>query len=152
VKEANRLGIPVIAVVDTNCDPDLIDIVIPGNDDAIRSGALLTRIIADACAEGHQIRASRTEDDVVAEQVAALAAAAASGQPDTGAEAEPLAEWEIALQREEAARRAAQAGAGAESAEPAGQAEEEEPAPVEQATAPIEEAAAQPADEEHPEG
>jgi small subunit ribosomal protein S2 len=143
VKEANRLGIPVIAVVDTNCDPDLIDFVIPGNDDAIRSGALLTRIIADACAEGHQIRASRTEDDVVAEQAAALAAAAASGKRETGAEAEPLAEWEIALQREEAAARAAQAGAGAEAPGEPGEAPvdtTDEP-PVEQATAPIETAA-----------
>jgi small subunit ribosomal protein S2 len=141
VKEANRLGIPVIAVVDTNCDPDLIDFVIPGNDDAIRSGALLTRLVADACAEGHRIRASRTEDDVVAEQAAALAAAAASGRSETGAEAEPLAEWEIALQREEAARRAAQAGAGAEAApEPAAEPEEVATPPVEQATAPLEEA------------
>ena len=54
VKEANRLGIPVVAVVDTNCDPDEIQYVIPGNDDAIRSVSLLTRIIADAAAEGLQ--------------------------------------------------------------------------------------------------
>jgi small subunit ribosomal protein S2 len=52
VTEANRLGIPVIAVVDTNCDPDVIDYVIPGNDDAIRSANLMTRIIADAVEEG----------------------------------------------------------------------------------------------------
>ncbi|HEU5300862.1 MAG TPA: 30S ribosomal protein S2 [Acidimicrobiia bacterium] len=52
VTEANRLGIPVIAVVDTNCDPDVIDFVIPGNDDAIRSSNLLCRIIADAVEEG----------------------------------------------------------------------------------------------------
>ncbi|HWH33583.1 MAG TPA: 30S ribosomal protein S2, partial [Egibacteraceae bacterium] len=60
VKEANRLNVPVVAVVDTNCDPDVIDFIIPGNDDAIRSGALLTRLIADACAEGYQMRASRS--------------------------------------------------------------------------------------------
>ncbi|MPZ88669.1 MAG: 30S ribosomal protein S2 [Nitriliruptorales bacterium] len=111
VKEANRLGIPVVAVVDTNCDPDVVDFVIPGNDDAIRSGALLTRIIADACAEGYMRRASRTTDDVVAEQAAAAAAAAqapAAKQPQKP-ETEPLAEWEIALQQEEAARQAAQA-------------------------------------------
>jgi small subunit ribosomal protein S2 len=115
VQEANRLGIPVVAVVDTNCDPDIIDYVIPGNDDAIRSGALLTRIIADAVAEGHAKRASRTTDDVVAEQAQAAAAAAekpVQGKP-TEPEVEPLAEWEIALQREEAASKAAQAGAGA---------------------------------------
>jgi small subunit ribosomal protein S2 len=52
VTEANRLGIPVIAVVDTNCDPDLIDYVIPGNDDAIRSANLMCRIIAEAIIEG----------------------------------------------------------------------------------------------------
>jgi small subunit ribosomal protein S2 len=52
VTEANRLGIPVIAVVDTNCDPDVIDYVIPGNDDAIRSATLMSRIVADAVEEG----------------------------------------------------------------------------------------------------
>ena len=52
VTEANKLGIPVVAVVDTNCDPDVIDYVIPGNDDAIRSGTLLCRVIADAVIEG----------------------------------------------------------------------------------------------------
>ena len=52
VTEANRLGIPVVAVVDTNCDPDLIDYVIPGNDDAIRSANLMSRIVADAVEEG----------------------------------------------------------------------------------------------------
>ena len=79
VQEANRLGIPVVAVVDTNCDPDQIDFVIPGNDDAIRSGALLTKIIADACAEGYMARASRTSDDVISEQAAAITAAVAAG-------------------------------------------------------------------------
>jgi small subunit ribosomal protein S2 len=52
VTEANRLGIPVVAVVDTNCDPDVIDYVIPGNDDAIRSATLMCRIVADAVEEG----------------------------------------------------------------------------------------------------
>ena len=52
VGEARKLGIPVIAVLDTNCDPDEVDFPIPGNDDAIRSVALLTRVIADAVAEG----------------------------------------------------------------------------------------------------
>jgi small subunit ribosomal protein S2 len=114
VQEANRLGIPVVAVVDTNCDPDVIDYLIPGNDDAIRSGALLTRIIADAVAEGHAQRANRTNDDVVAEQAAQAAAAAEKpAQAKAEPEVEPLAEWEIALQREEAASKAAQAGAAA---------------------------------------
>ena len=52
VGEARKLGIPVIAIVDTNCDPDEVDFVIPGNDDAIRSVSLVTRVLADALAEG----------------------------------------------------------------------------------------------------
>jgi small subunit ribosomal protein S2 len=55
VKEGKRLGIPIVAVVDTNCDPDDIDYVVPGNDDAIRSIRLFTSRIADACIEGRQI-------------------------------------------------------------------------------------------------
>ena len=57
VGEARKLGIPVIAMLDTNCDPDEVDLPIPGNDDAIRSVALLTRVIADAVAEGLMARA-----------------------------------------------------------------------------------------------
>jgi small subunit ribosomal protein S2 len=59
VVEANKLKIPIVAVVDTNCDPDLIDYVIPGNDDAIRSGTLMCRIIADAVREGRYIAERR---------------------------------------------------------------------------------------------
>jgi small subunit ribosomal protein S2 len=55
VTEANRLRIPVVAIVDTNCDPDIIDYVIPGNDDAIRSAQLMSRVIADAVNEGREI-------------------------------------------------------------------------------------------------
>jgi len=61
VKEANRLGIPVIALVDTNCDPEGVDYPIPGNDDAIRSLKLFTSKIADACLEGMQLRQQRQE-------------------------------------------------------------------------------------------
>ena len=77
VGEARKLGIPVIAILDTNCDPDEVDFPIPGNDDAIRSVALLTRVIADGVAEGLIARAGRA----------------------TGGEAteEPLAEWEREL-------------------------------------------------------
>jgi small subunit ribosomal protein S2 len=80
VTEANKLGVPVVAVVDTNCDPDVIDYVIPGNDDAIRSGTLLSRVIADAVIEGKHIAslrapvATRSADDearVAAEQAEA---------------------------------------------------------------------------------
>ena len=58
VTEANRLKIPVVAVVDTNCDPDIIDYVIPGNDDAIRAAQLMSRVIADAVIEGKHIAAA----------------------------------------------------------------------------------------------
>ena len=74
VGEARKLGIPVIAILDSNCDPDLVDLPIPGNDDAIRAVALLTRVIADAVAEGLMARASGGASAV-----------------------EPLAEWEAEL-------------------------------------------------------
>jgi small subunit ribosomal protein S2 len=69
ISEARRLSIPVVAITDTNCDPDLVDFVIPGNDDAIRSIKLITSRIADACVEGVQRRRSegesrRSEGDV----------------------------------------------------------------------------------------
>jgi small subunit ribosomal protein S2 len=59
VTEANKLGIPIVAVVDTNCDPDIVTYVIPGNDDAIRSGNLMCRVIADAVEEGRYIASRR---------------------------------------------------------------------------------------------
>ena len=59
VKEASRLGIPVIALVDSNCDPDLVDYVIPGNDDAIRSAELVASAIAEAAIEGKEIASKR---------------------------------------------------------------------------------------------
>jgi len=59
VTEANKLGLPIVAVVDTNCDPDVIQYVIPGNDDAIRAGTLMCRVIADAVEEGRYIASRR---------------------------------------------------------------------------------------------
>jgi len=59
VTEANKLHMPVVAVVDTNCDPDIITYVIPGNDDAIRSGALMCRVVAEAVREGRYISGNR---------------------------------------------------------------------------------------------
>ena len=85
VDEARKLGLPVIAILDTNCDPDEVDYKIPGNDDAIRSVTLLTRVIADAVADGliqrSQARANAGSD-----------AAAAGVAAD-----EPMAEWEREL-------------------------------------------------------
>ncbi|HSR43603.1 MAG TPA: 30S ribosomal protein S2 [Acidimicrobiia bacterium] len=74
VTEASRLGIPIVAVVDTNCDPDLIDMVIPGNDDAIRSADLFASVIADACREGRDLvgkDSMKVVAPVVEEEIAA---------------------------------------------------------------------------------
>src|SRR6476660_4337831 len=68
VNEARKLGIPVVAVVDTNCDPDQVDYVIPGNDDALRAIRLFTNKIADAVVEGRQLA---TEQDFVPEKIVA---------------------------------------------------------------------------------
>jgi small subunit ribosomal protein S2 len=83
VDEARKLGIPVVAILDTNCDPDEVDYKIPGNDDAIRSVAVLTRVVAEAVADGLMARAG----------------AAGKGESDKPeiAEGEPLAEWEREL-------------------------------------------------------
>jgi small subunit ribosomal protein S2 len=98
VKEAKKLGVPIVAVLDTNCDPDDVDYAIPGNDDAIRSGALLTRIIADAVIEGKSMRPPEMQV-----QTEAGAAPPPPTQILPGAAAQPKAEWELALEAEEAA-------------------------------------------------
>src|SRR6266545_7139040 len=64
VKEARKVGIPIVAMVDTNCDPDLIDYIIPCNDDAIRSIRLITGKIADAAIEGQNRRESSQADQM----------------------------------------------------------------------------------------
>ncbi len=85
VDEARKLGIPVIAVLDTNCDPDEVDFPIPGNDDAIRSAELLTKVVATAVADGLIARSGRGRGG--------------DEKPEPGAVAadEPLAEWEREL-------------------------------------------------------
>jgi small subunit ribosomal protein S2 len=83
VGEARKLGIPIVAILDTNCDPDEVDFPIPGNDDAIRSVALLTRVVADAAAEGLMARAGRGRGEV-------------EGTVELAGD-EPLAEWEKEL-------------------------------------------------------
>ena len=109
ITEAKKLGIPVIAILDTNCDPDEVTIGIPGNDDAIRSVALLTRVIADAVAEGLIARHAKPE-----------------------VAAEPLAEWERELleQGNAAAAAAAEAAPAVEAAPAATEAPAEAPAAV----------------------
>jgi small subunit ribosomal protein S2 len=103
VSEARKLGIPVIAILDTNCDPDEVDYPIPGNDDAIRSVALLTRVVADAVADGLIARAGAADSEEKPAPAGEL-----------GAE-EPLAEWERELLEHQAAEQhvAAQAAAAA---------------------------------------
>ena len=81
VDEARKLGIPIVAILDTNADPDEVEYKIPGNDDAIRAVALLTRVVADAVAEGLVERHTAKVDE---------------GEEETAA-AEPLAEWEQEL-------------------------------------------------------
>jgi small subunit ribosomal protein S2 len=89
VTEARKLGVPVVAILDTNCDPDEVDFPIPGNDDAIRAGSLLTRIVADAVAEGLRLRSVYGAEEAVKEGAAPVAA--------SPADEEPLAEWEREL-------------------------------------------------------
>ena len=83
VAEANRLNIPVIAIVDTNCDPDDIDLVIPGNDDAIRTAYLISDVIAQAAKDGREIReAKRKEAPQKGAPAKGTAANAAKAKPE----------------------------------------------------------------------
>src|SRR5262249_13442307 len=90
VREARRLGLPVIALVDTNCDPDEADYIVPGNDDAIRSCSLITKVIADAIAEGQQKVSTRD-----------FQKAEANGKAAAAGEAEAPAEEPVAAEAEE---------------------------------------------------
>ena len=91
VKEANRLGIPVVAIVDTNCDPEGIDFPIPGNDDAIRSLKLFTAQIANACIEGQAMidkqdaPVAQEEDSIMADMISARTSESSSGGIQTPA-------------------------------------------------------------------
>jgi small subunit ribosomal protein S2 len=93
VREARRLGLPVVALVDTNCDPDEADYVIPGNDDAIRSCGLIARVIADAVEAGKQKVTAQEMATAAARAAAAAEQAAAS---DNGASAAAETEDEAA--------------------------------------------------------
>jgi len=98
VREARRLGVTVIGLVDTNCDPDDADFIIPGNDDAIRSAALIVRVLADAVAEGREkVRAeefaraaAEEEARKQAEAAAEAAAAVAAAEAEAAAAAEAV--------------------------------------------------------------
>jgi len=146
VTEARKIGIPIVAVVDTNCDPDLVDYAIPGNDDAIRAGELMSRVISDAVLEGRFINSKRQgaeavkrnalqESEVAEQQVQARAAAATEA-----AERDARVAAAQAAPAEEAAAPAEEAAAPAEEAA----------APAEEAAAPVEETLAAAGDDSTP--
>ncbi|MXW95052.1 MAG: 30S ribosomal protein S2 [Acidimicrobiaceae bacterium] len=110
VTEARKLGVPIVAVVDTNCDPDLVDYAIPGNDDAIRSGRLMARVISDAVLEGRFIHSKRTEATTTARDALTEAEVA---------EQQALARAEAAAEAAEREARVAKAKAEAAAAEDA---------------------------------
>ena len=119
VAEANKLNIPIVAILDTNCDPDEIEFGIPGNDDAIRSVALLTRIIADACADGLIARSQKA------------AAKKEAGEEGAPSSEEPLADWERELLEGTAKDEASEEGEEKKAEESAATSEKEAPAEAE---------------------
>ncbi|MEH3033233.1 MAG: 30S ribosomal protein S2 [Aeromicrobium erythreum] len=122
VDEAKKLGIPIVAILDTNCDPDDVDYPIPGNDDAIRSVSVLTRVVADAVAEGLMARGG-----------------ASTGTEEAGSElgsGEPMAEWERELLEKPADAEAPAADAPAAEAPAAEAPAAEAPAAEQPAEAP----------------
>jgi len=110
IDEARKLRIPIVGILDTNCDPDQVDFPIPGNDDAIRSVALLTRVLADAVAEGLLARSAGTttgeevepmpdwERDLLAGAPAEAEAVAAEVAEPAAEVAEPVADVEVAAE------------------------------------------------------
>jgi small subunit ribosomal protein S2 len=109
VKEASKLGIPVVAIVDTNCDPDPVDYVIPGNDDALRAIRLFTSRIADAVLEGKQAAEQKQleEEKIAAERQAEelerAREAAALDATEPGAEGVEVPEQPVSVEEAEAA-------------------------------------------------
>ncbi len=147
VREAQRLRIPIIGLVDTNCDPDGIDFVIPGNDDAIRSCSLITRAIGDVVAEGRNVfRAEEERARQEAEERARIEAEARAKREAEEDAARREAEEQAAQQAQErlAAQQAAAAAAAAaaEAAPPAQEAPAQAPVASQAATAPTQAQAA----------
>jgi small subunit ribosomal protein S2 len=98
VKEARKLGIPVVAIVDTNCDPDEVDYVIPGNDDAIRACSLITKVVADALQEGQYLAYQGMQNRVAGTEFEREPAEVASGAEEPEPQHRP-----VQLSEEEAA-------------------------------------------------
>ncbi len=129
VKEARRLRIPIIGLVDTNCDPDGIDFVVPGNDDAIRSCALITQAIGQVVSEGHNV--FRAEEERARKEAEEKARAEAEARAKREAEEQAKREAEEQAKKEAAEREAAARAAAAAAAAPAPEA----PAPSSEAPA-----------------
>jgi small subunit ribosomal protein S2 len=117
VKEARRLRIPIIGLVDTNCDPDGIDFVIPGNDDAIRSCALITQAIGQVVSEGHGV--FRAQEERARQEAEERAKAEAEARAKREAEEQAKREAEEQAKREAAEREAAARAAAAAAQAPA---------------------------------
>jgi small subunit ribosomal protein S2 len=146
VKEAQRLRIPVIGLVDTNCDPDGIDYVIPGNDDAIRSCALITKAIGDVVSQGHAVfraeeeRARKEAEERARREAEERAKREAEEQAKRAAAEEQARQQAAELAAREAAARAAaaaqEAASAAQAPAPAATPAAAQPAPPEAAPAP----------------
>jgi small subunit ribosomal protein S2 len=131
VKEARRLRIPIIGLVDTNCDPDGIDFVVPGNDDAIRSCALITQAIGQVVSEGHNV--FRAQEELARKEAEERARLEAEARAKREAEEQAKREAEEQAKKEAAEREAAARAAAAQAApaaEPAPAPTPAEPAPV----------------------
>jgi small subunit ribosomal protein S2 len=161
IDEAHKLGIPVIAILDTNCDPDDVQFPIPGNDDAIRSVALLTRIVADAAAEGLIQRHQKPAEGEAVEPLAAweaelLGQSEEAPAAEAKADEKPEAKTEVKADEKAEAKADEKAEAKEETAAPAAEAPKAPAAKTPQAPAakpakaeePAAEAAAEPAEAE----
>ncbi|MGP0100114.1 MAG: 30S ribosomal protein S2 [Solirubrobacteraceae bacterium] len=129
VKEARRLRIPIIGLVDTNCDPDGIDFVVPGNDDAIRSCALITQAIGQVVSEGHGV--FRAQEELARREAEERAKAEAEARAKREAEEQAKRDAEEQAKKEAAEREAAARAAAAAAQAP------ETPAPVVETPAPV---------------
>ncbi len=134
VKEAQRLRIPIMGLVDTNCDPDGIDFVIPGNDDAIRSCALITQAIGQVVSEGHGV--FRAQEELARREAEERAKAEAEARAKREAEEQAKRDAEEQAKKEAAEREAAARAAAAAAQAP------ETPAPVVETPAPVVDTAA----------
>jgi small subunit ribosomal protein S2 len=161
IDEAHKLGIPVIAILDTNCDPDDVQFPIPGNDDAIRSVALLTRIVADAAAEGLIQRHQKPAEGEAVEPLAAweaelLGQSEEAPAAEAKADEKPEAKTEVKADEKAEAKADEKPEAKEETAAPAAEAPKAPAAKTPQAPAakpakaeePAAEAAAEPAEAE----